>query len=91
MVSDLKTFSNKECKIDAKKSLFLCEFSRDQEVTQQRSGGYTTRIRRFTTRIRRLYNKDQENMFSNAIIESLHKSFDYKGCKITALKSFFFW
>ena len=54
----------------------------DQEVIQQRSAGCTTRIRR-------LYNKDQEVMFSDAIIEPLQKTFAYKGCKISAQKKFF--
>ena len=66
-----------------KKSLFLGEFCKDQEVIQQGSGGYTTRIRR-------LYNKDREVMFSDAIIEPAKKPFTYKGCKITAQKKFVF-
>ena len=53
MVSYLKTFTNKGC--SAKKNLFLGEFSKDKEVIQQGSGGYTTRIRR-------LYIMDQEFM-----------------------------
>ena len=59
-------------------------------VIQQGSGGYTTRIRR-------LYNKDQVviqqasgGYVSNEIIEPLHKILAYKGCKITAQKKFFF-
>ena len=51
-------------------------YNKDQEVIQQRLGGYTTRIRRF-------YNKDQEVRFSNAIIEPLQKTFAHKECKIT--------
>ena len=39
--------------------------------------------------IKRLY-KDPEVMFSDAIIEPLQKTFAYKGCKITAQKSQFF-
>ena len=76
MVSDLKTFSNKGCKIEAKK---------ENKIGQslQGSGGYTTRIRRF-------YNKFQEVMFSDAIIEPLQKTFAYKGCKISAHNYFFF-
>ena len=54
MVSDLKTFTYKGCKIAAqKKSLFWGKFCNDQEVIQQWSGGYTTMIRR-------LYNNDQK-------------------------------
>ena len=61
MVSYLKTFTYKECKIAVQKKVcFWANFARirslynkDEEVIQQRSGGYTTRIRR-------LYNKDQE-------------------------------
>ena len=40
--------------------------------------------------IMRLYNKDQVVMFSDAIIESLQKTFAYKGCKITAQKNLLF-
>ena len=43
----------------------------------------------YTTRIRRLYNKDQEVMFSDAIIDPLQKTFPYKGCKITTRKKKF--
>jgi hypothetical protein len=39
--------------------------------------------------IKRLY-KDPEVMFSDAIIEPLQKTVVYKGCKITAQKSYFF-
>ena len=54
-------FTNKGCKIAAQKKVsFWANFARiwrlykkDQEVKQQGSGGYTTRIRR-------LYNKAQE-------------------------------
>ena len=67
MVSNLKTFTNKWCKFPAHFFFFffslaklgvvnhlsLSQFSKDQEVLQQGSGGYTTRIKR-------LYNKDQE-------------------------------
>ena len=58
-------------------------YNKDQEVIQQGSGGYTTRIRR-------LYNKDKEVMFSNLIVEPFQKTFAYKGCKITAQKKCFF-
>ena len=51
-------------------------------VFWQGSGGYTTRIRR-------LY-KDQEVMFSDAIIEPLQKTLAYKGCKITVEKKLVF-
>ena len=74
MVSDLETFTFTRCEITKQKNWFLGKFCK---VIQQGSRGYTTRIRR-------LYNKDQEVMFSNAIIESLQKTFAYKGCKITA-------
>ena len=55
MVSHLKTFNNKECKIaKQKKACFRANFVRirrlynkDQGVIQQGSGGYTTRIRIF--------------------------------------------
>ena len=40
--------------------------------------------------IRKLYNMDQEVMFSDAIIEPLQKTFAYKGCKITEKKAFLF-
>ena len=66
MVSHLKTFTNKGCEIAAqkRKGFFegnldlinyysLSQFCKDQEVIHQGSAGYTTRIRR-------LYNKDQE-------------------------------
>ena len=49
-----RSFTNKECKIAAQKKFVLGQqFFKDQEVKQQGSGGYTTRIKR-------LYNKDQE-------------------------------
>ena len=76
MVSHLKTFTNKGCKIATQKKIVLGEFGKG---IQQGSGGYTTRIRR-------LY-KNQEVMFSDAIIEPLQKTFAYKGFKITAQKS----
>ena len=50
---------------------------------KQGSGGYTSRIRM-------LYNKDHEVMFSDTIIEPLKKTFAYKGCKITPQKKVFF-
>ena len=53
MVSDLKTFTNKECKVAVQ--IFFCFwvnflrirrlYNKDQEVIQQGPGGYTTRIR----------------------------------------------
>ena len=43
----------KGLKSPREKSSFLDKFCKDQEVKQQGSGGYTTRIRR-------LYNKDQD-------------------------------
>ena len=59
--------------------MFLGQFCQDQEVIQQGSGGYITKIRR-------LYKKDQEVMFSDAIIEPLQNLFAYKGSKITVPK-----
>ena len=54
MVSDLKTFTNKGCKITAqKKKIFFVKFCKDQKVMEQGSGGYRTWIRR-------LQNNDQE-------------------------------
>ena len=67
-----ENFYYKVCKVAAQKM-------EDEEVIQQGSGGYTTRIRR-------LYKEDQEVMFSDAIIEPLQKPFAYEGCKITAQK-----
>ena len=73
MVSDLKAITTKGCKIAGEKK--MANFARirrlhnkDQGVIQQGSGGYSTMIRR-------LYNKDLEVMFSDAIIESLQKTF----------------
>ena len=66
MVSHLKIFSNKGCKISAQKKVFLGEFCKDWGVTQQGSGGYTAKIGR-------LYNKDQVVMFSDAIIKPSRK------------------
>ena len=61
MVSDLKTFSNKECKIDAKKVCFCANLAgirrlhnKDQEVIQQGSGGLQQGSEGYTTRIRRI-------------------------------------
>ena len=54
-------------------------YNKDPEVIHQGLGGYTTSIRR-------LYNKDQDVMFSDAIIEPLQKTFAYKGCTITKQK-----
>ena len=78
MVSDYTIFTNKGCKIAAKKKFVFGQIFH--------GSGY------HTTRIRRLYNKDQEAMFSDAIIEPLQKTLDYKGCYITAQKNklFFF-
>ena len=63
----MKTFTNKSCKIAAKKVCFWSNFARtrrlynnDQEVIQQGSGGYTTRIRRLHNKDQELYKKDQE-------------------------------
>ena len=47
-------------------------YNKDQKVIQKGSEGYSTRIKR-------LYNKDHEFMFSDAIIEPLNKTFAYKG------------
>ena len=69
MVSYLTTFINKGSPRKEKKFVF--------GQILRGSGG-------FTTRIRRLCNKDHEVMFSDAIIEPLQKTFDYKGCKTTA-------
>ena len=56
-VAHLKTFTGERCNEFAqKKSWFLGEFSKDQEVIQQGSAGYKTRIRE-------LYNKDQEVIY----------------------------
>ena len=74
-----KKILGKGVKLPCKKSLFLGEFFKDQEFIPQGSVGYTTRIRR-------LYNKDQVIMFSDAIIEPLQKTFAYKECKITESK-----
>ena len=48
-----KLLLTKSVKSPRKTSLFLDEFCKDQEAIQQRSGGYTTRIKR-------LYNKDHK-------------------------------
>ena len=103
MFSHLKTFSNKGCKIAAqkKKVCFWANFANNQEVIQQGSGSGNCNLRverrtiqkgsgGYTTKIRKLYNKDQEVMFSDAIIEPLQKTFAYKGCKITAQKKLVF-
>ena len=99
MSSHLKTFSNKGCKIAAqKKNSFWANFANNQEVIQQGSGSGNCNLRverrtiqkgsgGYTTKIRRFYNKDQEVMFSDAIIEPLQKTLAYKGCKITAKNS----
>ena len=76
MVSHLKTISNKGCKIAVQKKIVF------GQILQGRIG--------YTTRIRRLYNKDQEVMFSDTIIEPLQKTLVYKGCKIIAQKKLFF-
>ena len=55
------------------------KFCKDQEVIEKGSGGYTTRIRS-------IYSKDQEVMYSNRIIEPLQNFLANKGCKITAHK-----
>ena len=98
MVSHLKTFTNKGCKIGVQKNIVLGRilqgsgdyttrirglYNKDQEVIQQGSGSYTTMIRR-------LYIKDQVVMFSDAIIEPLQKTFAYNQCKITVQKKVFF-
>ena len=92
MVSDLKTLTNKGCKIAAckKKGLFLGDFCNDQEVIKQGSGGIQQRSGGYTAGIRRLHNKDQEVMFSDAIIKPLQTTFAYKGCKINSQKKGFF-
>ena len=82
MVSDLKTFTKNEFKIAAQKSFFRDEFSKDQEAIRQGLGSYITRIRR-------LYNKDQHVMFSDAILKPLQKTLAYKGCNITEQKKKF--
>ena len=56
MVSNLKTFTNKGCKIAAQ-FVFLFLF---WEVIQQGPGGYTTRIRRLYNKDLEVINKDQE-------------------------------
>ena len=69
MVSYLKPFTNKGCKIAGQKNVYFGKFrfnyhsvnfarirrlyNKDPEFIQQGSGGYTTKIRRF-------YNKDPE-------------------------------
>ena len=55
MVSNLKTFTNKGCKIAAQFVFFLF-----WEVIQQGPGGYTTRIRRLYNKDLEVINKDQE-------------------------------
>ena len=57
-------------------------YNKNQEVIQQGSGGYNTRIRR-------LYTKDQEVMFSNVIIEPLQKIVLLNGVKSQRKKRFF--
>ena len=84
-----KLLLKKGVKSPHKKSLFLGEFCKDQEVLQQGSGDYIyiyIYIYIYTTRIRRLYNKDQELLFSDTIIEPLQKTFAFKGGKIIARK-----
>ena len=68
VVSHLTTFSEKGCTIAAqKKIVFLANSERnqwlcnmDEDVVQQGSGSYTTRIRW-------LYNKDKEVMFPTGL------------------------
>ena len=87
----MKTFTKKGCKIAVQKKLVFGQIL-------QGSGGYTTRIRRLYDKdqeitqkmITRLYNTDQEVMFSDTIIEPLQKTYAYKGFKITAHKLLFF-
>ena len=88
MVSDLKTLTNKGCKIAAraKKSWFWGNFCNDQEVIKQGSGGIQQRSGGYTAGIRRLHNKDQEVMFSDAIIKPLQKTLAYKKFNITVQK-----
>ena len=55
VVSDLKKIMNEGCKVAAQKMLY----NKDQEVIQQGSGGYTTRVRRlfFLTQLQSLSKK----------------------------------
>ena len=53
MVSDLKTFSNKGCKIAAQKKVSFARIF-------QGSGDYTTRIMRLYNKDQEVYKKDQE-------------------------------
>ena len=80
MVSDLKTFTRKGCKIAAQKS-FFGQFCMDQEVIQQGSGGYTTRIRR-------LHNTDQE-VISRIILVSVLPTALVERCFVSRMRDFF--
>ena len=82
MISDMKNFPNKGCKIANHKIVFFWAnfamirrlYNKDQEVRQQRSGGYTTRIRKLYNKDQEVIQQDQEVMFSKEIIEPLQKT-----------------
>ena len=98
MVSDVKTLTNKGCKIAAqnkiKKSgesinhyvdqvmIFAWLYNKDQEVIQQGSGGYQTRIRR-------VYDKDQE-VITRIFLLSLLLSASVERCFVSCMRDFLF-
>ena len=88
MVSHLKTFTSKGCRIAGRKKVsFWANFARIRrlynkyhEVILQVSGGYTTRIRR-------LYNKDRE-VISRILLVSVLLSPSVKRCFVSRMRDF---